>query len=307
MLDTLKNLKVYTFIRTAYMPDEAADSVKINLHWHNYYQLVYVRRGSGSVLLGDTSCPVREGDVVIIRRNEPHSFTTDGDRLETYELKFALLDEKADFLQEGPRYFTNDRDGAIKRSLKQIEQESDAMDPVSREIIALEVCKIFLLIRRGLAGQDGTAQAPQDDEDTDPLLAKINAYIDQNLHRNFTVRDMSNYLFMEYTYFSRMFSAKYGMRLKQYINQRRLVMAKELITGSNLTMTEIAVKCGFETLYRLERIFKAEEGISPSEFRNAFMNKYHVTFEKNPETYFQFEDAKGENNNGKHDQDNPCL
>lgn len=306
MLDTLKNLKVYTFIRTAYMPDESVDSGKLKLHWHNYYQLVYVRRGCGSVILGDTYCPVREGDVGIIRRNEPHSFTTDGDRLETYELKFVLLDEKVDFLREGPRYFTNDRDGAIKRSLKQIEQESDTMDPMSREVIALEVCKIFLLIRRGLAGQDGAAQVRQEDENADPLLVKINAYIDRNLHRNFTVRDMSNYLFMEYTYFSRMFSAKYGMRLKQYINQRRLVTAKELITGSNLTMTEIAAKCGFETLYRLERVFKAEEGISPSEFRNAFKHKYHVTFEKNPETYFQFEDPQG-GTNGKHNQDNPCL
>lgn len=307
MLDTLKNLKVYTFIRTAYMPDGAAEPAKVNLHWHNYYQLVYVRRGSGSVVLGDTSCPVREGDVVIIRRNEPHAFTTDADRLETYELKFVLLDEKADFLQNGPRYFTNDRDGAIRRSLKQIEQESDAMDPMSREVIALEVCKIFLLIRRGLSRADGTGQAVRDDENADPLLAKINSYIDENLHRNFTVRDVSNHLFMEYTYFSRMFSARYGMRLKQYINRRRLVTAKELITGSNLTMTEIAAKCGFETLYRFERIFKAEEGIAPTEFRNAFKHKYHVTFEKIPEAYHQFENPQGGNSNGKHDQNDPCL
>ena len=310
MLDILPYLKVYTFIRTSYIPTgKEGSSKKLNQHWHSYCQLVYVRRGAGSVIIDGSFFPVSEGDVVIIRRNEPHCFAIFEEKLETYELKFDIVSSEKDFINDGPRLFCRDNEGAIRRAIKQIEQESDTTDALSTNIIALELCKIILLMRRisSCPQAEPAAELAETDNKKDALLKKIDGYIQANLHKNFTIRDMASDLYMEYSYLSRLFSAKYGIRLKQYINRKRLMNAKELITGTDMTMTEIATKCGFETLYRLERIFKAEEGISPTELRNAFNHKYHVTFEKNPETYFQFEDTKGGNNNGKHDQDNPCM
>lgn len=312
MVDMLQALKVYTFIRTSYISTGIASDRKINQHWHNYYQLVYVRRGTGSVIIDGTFYPVKEGDTVIIRCNEPHSFDAPQEKLETYELKFVIVNDEKDFLKDGPRFFCHDTDGCIKRAIKQIEQESDAMDPLSAEVIALELCKIFLLMRRELSGirDDPSPLQPDASDNGDALLEKINSYIAEHLHKNFTIRELSNHLFMEYSYLSRLFSAKYGIRLKQYINQKRLLTAKEMITGTNLTMTEIAEKCGFETLYRLERIFKKEEGISPTEFRNRFRHKYTVMFDMQPETYYQFENPEKTENGGNHngdDQNCACM
>lgn len=309
MVEMLQDLKVYTFIRTSYIPAGTAHDGRINQHWHDYYQLVYVRRGTGSIIIDGTFYPVEEGDTVIIRCNEPHFFDVPQEKLETYELKFVIVREESDFLRNGPRFFCRDTDGSIKRSLKQIEQESDTMDPLSSEIIALELNKIFLLMRRAISGIREEAP-PQQTDTTDPsdaLLEKINAYIAEHLHKNFTIRELSNHLYMEYSYLSRLFSAKYGIRLKQYINQKRLLTAKEMITGTNLTMTEIAEKCGFETLYRLERIFKKEEGLSPTEFRNSFQQKYTVMFEKNPKTYYQFENSENVDKTNGEDQNSACT
>ena len=290
MIGILPFIKVYTFIRTSYIPTGEVDD-RVNHHWHKYYQLVYVRRGAGSVIIDGVFYPVSEGDTVLIRVNEPHSFACSSEKLETYELKFAILSEEQDILKDGPRFFCRDTDGSIKRALKQIEQESDAMDCRSTDIIALELCKLLLLMERGISGtqEEAVIQPAPVEESDDALLKKVDAYISQHLHKNFTIRDLSNHLFMEYSYLSRLFSAKYGVRLKQYITQKRLLTAKEMITGTNLTMTEIAEKCGFETLYRLERIFKKEEGISPTEYRTRFRTKYTVMFEQNPETYYQYE------------------
>jgi len=98
----LPYLKVYSFIRTTYNPTAGPED-KVNQHWHKYYQLVYVRRGSGTVIIDGTHYPVTEGDTHIIRLNEPHSFACSGEPLETYELKFTVLNEEQDFLKEGPR------------------------------------------------------------------------------------------------------------------------------------------------------------------------------------------------------------
>ncbi len=292
MIRILPFLKVYTFIRTSYIPSGNATE-RLNQHWHQYYQLVYVRRGTGSVIIDGVFFPVSEGDTVLIRLNEPHCFVCTEEKLDTYELKFAILSDEMDLLRDGPRYFCQDTDGSIKRALKQIEQESDAMDPHSTDIIALELCKVLLLMMRDTSGSGTVSDipaAPQDGDDA--LLKKVDAYIAQHLHKNFTIRDLSTHLFMEYSYLSRLFSAKYGIRLKQYITRKRLLTAKEMITGTNLTMTEIAEKCGFETLYRLERIFKNEEGVSPTEYRSKHRNQYHVTFDKNPETYYQYDNPE---------------
>lgn len=293
MIGILPYLKVYTFIRTSYIPTGEPEE-RVNQHWHKYYQLVYIRRGTGSVIIDGASYPVSEGDTVLIRVDEPHSFLCTKEKLETYEMKFNILSEEQDILRNGPRYFCRDTDGSIKRALKQIEQESDSMDPHSTGIIALELCKLLLLMDREISGPREEAPAPSTPipAEDDALLKKVDTYIMQNLRRNFTIRDLSNHLYMEYSYLSRLFSAKYGVRLKQYITQKRLLSAKEMITGSNLTMTEIAEQCGFETLYRLERIFKKEEGISPTEYRSRFRNRYTVMFEKNPETYYQYENPE---------------
>lgn len=307
MTGILPYLKVYTFIRTSYIPTGESGE-RVNQHWHKFYQLVYIRRGTGSVVVDGVFYPVTEGDTLLIRVDEPHSFLCSEEKLDTYEIKFNILSEEQDVLRNAPRYFCRDNDGSIKRSLKQIEQESDSMDPRSADIIALELCKVLLLMEREISGareELPAAPAPISEED-DALLKKVDAYIAQNLRRNFTIRDLSNHLYMEYSYLSRLFSAKYGVRLKQYITQKRLLSAKEMITGTNLTMTEIAEQCGFETLYRLERIFKKEEGISPTEYRSRFRNKYTVMFEKNPETYYQYE--RPEHGGKKNDDPNyPCC
>ena len=310
MLVSPESIKVYTFIRTVYTENILqTPGERINHHWHNYYQLLYVRRGSGAVIIDGSVFPLTENDVFILRRNELHAFSASAEALETYELKFIILDDAKDFLAEEPRYFCTDRDGAIRRALKQIEFESDTMLPHSSEIIALELCKVFLLMRRELTSRnESTLTTEKDVVHSDLLLQKVDSYIEQNIHRSFTVRDIANHLFMEYSYFSRLFSARYGIRLKQYINQKRLAFTKDMITSTNLTMTEIAIKCGFETLYQMERIFKKEDGISPTAFRHAFLHQHAVNFGEQPKTFNQFNDSEiGENNHDTEYPDPPCC
>ena len=99
MLDILPYLKVYTFIRTSYIPTgKKVSSETVNQHWHSYCQLVYVRRGTGSVIIDGSFFPVSEGDVVIIRRNE---HTTDRTLRECVEV--AAVEEVDAFIAPSSR------------------------------------------------------------------------------------------------------------------------------------------------------------------------------------------------------------
>ena len=281
MLQLLQNIKVNIFIRTHYTPKKCHRTGGLGFHWHNYYQLVYVRRGSGILIIGDTTYSLSNTDAILIRPNEPHAFDT-SERMETYEVKFVFSGGSEDSLLWGPRYFCRDTAGGIRQALQQMEAESERADPFSRSLVTLSFARILLLMHRELA-ETGTVSRESPQQSADVLLEKINSYIDRNLERRFTVKDMATHFYTEYTHFSRVFSANYGVRLQQYINRRRIDRARELLTSTSLPVAEIAVKCGFENLSNLERNFKRAEGISPTQFRQYYQNVFVTTFEECPE------------------------
>ncbi|MBQ3224253.1 MAG: helix-turn-helix transcriptional regulator [Oscillospiraceae bacterium] len=287
MFKSLRNIKLYTLIRTEYRTKYSSDDN--TYHWHDYYQFVYVRKGEGVVFVKDEELRVSENDVVIIKRNEPHTFACFGDKLETYEVKFIIIDEEKDFLNSGERYFCRDTDGSIKHAIRQIERESENVDGFSRDVVSVEMCKILLLMQREMSRSREMAdiKETQDvNEVNDDLLEKVKSFIDNNISENITVKDVSDYVCVEYKYFSHHFALRYGMRLKQYIRRNRVELAKELIVNSDMNMTAIAEKCGFGTIHYMTRVFKNEENISPTEFRRRFKNSHAVMLDAAPASYY---------------------
>jgi len=52
-----------------------------------------------------------------------------------------------------------------------------------------------------------------------------------------------------------------------YIRMHRIAKAKDLLENSELTMMEIQIECGFDTPSYFSRTFKADVGVSPSEYK----------------------------------------
>ncbi len=286
MFKSLRNMKLYTLIRTEYRTKYSENKV---YHWHDYYQFIYVRKGEGVVFVEDEELRVSENDVVIIKRNEPHTFACFGDKLETYEIKFIIMDDERDFLNGEERYFCRDTDGSIKHALRQIERESENVDSFSHDVVTVEMCKILLLMQRQMSRirEIADIRETQDvDEVNDDLLEKVKSFIDNNISENITVKDISDYVCVEYKYFSHHFALRYGMRLKQYIRRKRVELAKEMIVNSDMNMTAIAEKCGFGTIHYMTRVFKNEENLSPTEFRRRFKNSHAVMLDAAPVSYY---------------------
>lgn len=66
---------------------------------------------------------------------------------------------------------------------------------------------------------------------------------------------------------------KFDRQLKttpmQYLIQLRMQMAKQLLLESNLTVTEIAEKCGYTDVYYFSNAFRQHTGVNPSTFRKS--------------------------------------
>jgi len=68
-------------------------------------------------------------------------------------------------------------------------------------------------------------------------------------------------------HFIRAFRDTYGSTPRDYLSARRVERARELLRTANLTVTEVCFPVGFSSLGTFSARFKAQAGLSPSEYR----------------------------------------
>lgn len=71
------------------------------------------------------------------------------------------------------------------------------------------------------------------------------------------------------SYFRELFKATYGTTPHKYLIKLRINQAKQALCGTDMTIAEIAESCGFSSTYYFSKAFKAEVGMSPTEFRHS--------------------------------------
>ena len=109
----------------------------------------------------------------------------------------------------------------------------------------------------------------EQDEGTD--VDKAKQYILDNLSKNFTVRDVAEHVHLSPEYFTKVFKAKTGQNIKNYILQVKLDVAKDLLATPNIPISMIAAEIGYDNFSHFTQIFKKYEDITPTEYRKKIL------------------------------------
>lgn len=102
-------------------------------------------------------------------------------------------------------------------------------------------------------------------------IKEIDQYISEHWDENIKLSDlalMNNY---SVSAMSRFFTKNFNMTFSEFYNDVRLSKAKNELMFSNLSITEIAEKCGFSNLRSFQRIFYDRNQMTPSEYRSSRM------------------------------------
>ncbi len=99
------------------------------------------------------------------------------------------------------------------------------------------------------------------------IIKRAEDFIDNNLDEDLSLKRISDAVGVHPSYLSRSFNSEKGISLTKYINQKRIDHAKQLLLDRKLTITEIALSVGFNTIQHFGRVFKEVEGCSPSDYR----------------------------------------
>jgi AraC-like DNA-binding protein len=71
-------------------------------------------------------------------------------------------------------------------------------------------------------------------------------------------------------HFLRLFKSAYGLTPAEYVSQRRIERAQDLLRATNLTVTEVCTMVGFSSLGSFSTRFRALVGESPSDFQGRY-------------------------------------
>ncbi len=104
-------------------------------------------------------------------------------------------------------------------------------------------------------------------EKKDSLIENVKTYIRESMEFDLGCAHVASVFHYNRNYLGRIFKKEVGLSIAQYLMCVRLERAKELLSHTRLPVAEIASRCGFDGVSYFNRAFKADEGLTPTEYR----------------------------------------
>ncbi len=251
-------------------------------HWHPYGEIVLAGSGKPNLfMVNQRTYELDEGDFLLVWPMELHGII-DADREESLIIQFsnAFINSLFD-LQRIMHFY---------RSLHVLSGQAHPKLASGLKSIANRMKKIFLAgapdreLRCCMLLMEFMLTLDEHREEFAPELrgGGTYSYTDSVLRRmimvtdyiknNLTADDLSQSAMAEMVgiskdYFSRIFRGVTGMNYSRWLNMIRLEKATGLLADQDMTLTEIAMYSGFQSISSFNRVFRAEKGMAPGEYR----------------------------------------
>ncbi|CAI1906316.1 Methylphosphotriester-DNA--protein-cysteine S-methyltransferase [Serratia quinivorans] len=95
----------------------------------------------------------------------------------------------------------------------------------------------------------------------------LTEYISDNLEKKISLHDLSTLVGISTSHFTREFKTCFGLSAYQYILERRMEKARNLLIRTRLPLSEIAILCGFSSQSQFSTMFARSNQIAPLQYR----------------------------------------
>lgn len=170
-------------------------------------------------------------------------------------------------------YLSDKEEAMIKGIIKYIEQEYHSpIDKFSQHVIIAQLEVILTYTdrfyqRQFITRKKSSHQLVARVEDILTNYFNSEALINKGLP---TVSSLAEQLNVSSGYLSELLKALTGQNTQQHIHDKLISKAKEKLTTTNLSISEVAYELGFEHLASFSKLFKAKTNFTPLEFRASF-------------------------------------
>lgn len=251
----------------------------IPYHLHRTYELLHIRSGSGTYCIGSHLGLFQSGDLFLISPNLPHRFVA----IDQPYACHASSPIESTLVHFRPDCFGNKfLDLPENRRLRHLFDQTDASLKITgehRNLIVermlslaqgkpigfvVELLWIFSLLSEA---KPAGCRLANNIVPSDPQLSRLAGYIDDHLHHKMTIHDIANHMHMSVATCCRFFRRHMDTTFSNYLCQSRLHFACALMKQPDLSIHQIALSSGFNSLGNFISKFKRYTGFSPREYR----------------------------------------
>lgn len=255
------------------------DEKPMSMHIHDSYEIYFSVSGGKQFLIDNRFYDIRPGDIFFINQFESH-YLTQIDQAVHERIVLSVYPEFVKALS------TRETD------LDSCFRTRDIPSP-HRLRLSAEEQKRFLYFIHRLASSTGFGADIVDRSVFSELMVFLNKtfyrhtkkeyfsdgeessyhgqvddilrYINQNIQRTLTIRDLSAHFYLSASYLCRIFKSATGMTINKYITAKRITLAKALL-AEGCPVGEACEQCGFSDYSNFLKSFTRAVGISPKKY-----------------------------------------
>lgn len=234
------------------------NTYQVNEHKHDYWEIVYYTKGTGTVNINGELIEFEKNDIFAIPPLVSH-FDYSDKGFTNYHFNF--LD--AEFNFDGYIKLHDTEDQSFLKVLTLMNFEYHNKRPGYAKITD----SLYFVLRSYI-----DSFSNKETEYENSYVNQIIGAIIENLSNpDFVLADVFKQIPMHKDHIRRIFIKETGVTPLQYLTNKRLSIAKKLLrakTQARLTLKEISNMCGYSDYYYFSRVFKQHFGTSPKEWIN---------------------------------------
>lgn len=284
----MKNLQTYYYKEMPdpnlgidiFLAENFRKGIKFNTHWHENMQLYFFTEGKALVECSKKRYYVTTDSIVVINSNELHSLESLSDDLKFYTIRIDssfLFSNQVDLCQTKYLSPLSQNQISFQNLIENDKQILDCVTIIIQEYFSKKIgyelavksfiYHLIVLLLRKYISKFLTRKE---------LILKVNnlkrfdlifKYINSNYFKKIATQDLSNIVHISPYHFCRIFKQMTGKTPTDYINGIRLEKAVDYLNKGDLNITEIALKCGFDSINYFSRLFKRHYNVSPTKFK----------------------------------------
>ncbi|ANQ47732.1 AraC family transcriptional regulator [Flammeovirga sp. MY04] len=253
-------------------------------HKHNFFEIVYIEKGSGFQCINDHEFEYKEGNIFLLPPLDCHSFkikeTTRFMFIRFTDHYFMNSDGKTDYNRwfeqisyiiahynkvAGDIISSESERQFLIQNLNMIYRESLKTDVYSKSIINSILVTVLELLGRNIE-----EKYLKETQISDSKFTEILRFINQNITNTeqLKIPYLAEKFNVSKTYFSEYFKKNAQMSLVDYIIKAKLRIVETKIKHTDLSLKEIAYQLNFTDSSHLSKSFKKMYGMSIRDFRN---------------------------------------
>lgn len=250
------------------------ETQEVDYHYHDFDKITIFIKGSVTYTIEGKSYELRPYDIVLVRHGDIHRLTVDNSKVyeriivyispnfmnayktDSYDLSCCFqkaLQEESNVLR-----IPSLEKSSLFRSITRLEQ-SFADDGYAADLYR-QVLFLEFMVHLNRAARKNRLEFI-DTDNCNAKIVDILRYINDHLTADLGIDTLAGKFYISKYYMMRRFKQETGYTLGQYISQKRLLFAKELIS-SGIPASQVCFDCGFRDYSTFSRAYRKAFGKS---------------------------------------------